>query len=222
MAAENGLPENEDVRKKALLRLGIAGIVTAAALAGLWWLDQGGAKEKPAPSAPTAPAPILPATPPDTIPPPTEPAATEPPAAGQPDTAAAVAAAPAPSEPPPPPRVLNGPGPAPAPLSQAAPASPRPASQPPAQAAPASPRPGAPPAAAGQGFVVQLGVFSDPDNAREMVDKLNRQGIRAHLEARVQLGPFLNRQEAEKARAEMRRLGYGALVTTAYPVTPAK
>jgi len=50
------------------------------------------------------------------------------------------------------------------------------------------------------------------------VDKLNKQGIRAHLEARVQLGPFLNRQEAEKAQAEMRKLGYNALVTAATPV----
>jgi DedD protein len=50
-----------------------------------------------------------------------------------------------------------------------------------------------------------------------MVEKLNKQGIRAHLEARVQLGPFLNRQEAEKAQLEMRKMGYKALVTTAYP-----
>jgi DedD protein len=77
------------------------------------------------------------------------------------------------------------------------------------------------PAASSKGFVVQLGVFSNPDNARELVDKLNKQGIRAHMEARVQIGPFLNRQEADKAQSEMRKLGYNALVTQPYLAPPA-
>lgn len=222
MAAENGLPENEDVRKKALLRLGVAGVITAAALAGLWWLDQDNGKETPPPSAPTSPAPIVPAPPPETVPPPTEPEASASPAPAQPETAPSEQA-PAPSEPPPPPRVTNGPKPAPAPSSQPSSTSAVPMPSPPAQAAPAVPRPAAiPTSSASQGFVVQLAVFSNPDNARDMVEKLNRRGIRAHLEARVQLGPFLNRQEAEKAQAEMRKLGYSALVTTAYPLNPAK
>ncbi|HNA31098.1 MAG TPA: SPOR domain-containing protein, partial [Thiobacillaceae bacterium] len=98
---------------------------------------------------------------------------------------------------------------------------PAPAASAPAKAAAApapTPQPLPPAVPAGKGFVVQLGVFSNPDNAREMVDRLNKQGISAHLEARVQLGPFLNKQEAEKAQAEMRKQGYNALVTTAYPV----
>lgn len=73
----------------------------------------------------------------------------------------------------------------------------------------------APTAPPGTGFVVQLGVFSNPGNARELVDKLNKLGIRAHMETRVQIGPFLNRGEAEKAQTEMRRLGYNPLVNPA-------
>jgi len=63
--------------------------------------------------------------------------------------------------------------------------------------------------------VVQLGVFSNPERARELVNKLRKQGIRAHMETRVQLGPFASREEAGKAQAEMRKLGVQALVTPA-------
>lgn len=74
-----------------------------------------------------------------------------------------------------------------------------------------------PPIAATGGFVVQLGVFSTPARAEELVRKLRNQGIRASTETRVHVGPFLNRQEAEKAQAEMRRLGINGVVTTAAP-----
>ncbi len=228
MPAENGMPESEDVRKKALLRLAVAGIVTAAALGGLWWLDQTGGDQKKGPPEVKAPAPIVSAPQTETPSPATEPAAPgqeetgtppqEP--AAEPEQQAATPAQPARSgELPPPPRVSNMPARA-AVVPHAAPA------QPPAAIVPAAPaRPAAvlppPPPVAGKGFVVQLGVFSNPDNARELVEKLNKQGIRAHLEARVQIGPFLNRQEAEKAQVEMRKLGYNALVTLPYPVLPA-
>lgn len=69
----------------------------------------------------------------------------------------------------------------------------------------------------GGGYVVQLGVFANPENARELVERLRRQGVRAHLETRVQVGPFLDRREADKARAELSRLGYTPLLTTAAP-----
>jgi DedD protein len=218
MAAENGMPENEDVRKKALLRLAVAGVVTAAALAGLWWLDQGAERQKTASGENVLPAPILPAPAPDVAPPQTESQAGAKPADDQAEAAPTDKAEEIPGEPPPPPKVSNAPR-MPPPAPQAASSSPRPAAPlPTQQATPAAAQPPATSAVPpGKGFVVQLGVFSNPDNAREMVEKLNRQGIRAHLEARVQLGPFLNRQEAEKAQAEMRRMGYKALVTTAYP-----
>lgn len=217
MPADDEMPENEDVRKKALLRLAVAGVVTAAALGGLWWLDQSSSEQKKPPAA-VAPAPIVPAPQAEAPAPETEVAATAPEDAepatettAQPDQAV-----PAPGkkvmEAPPPPRVDNNltrPARAPSALlpSQTPPIPRRVAEAMPLMQAASAP---------GQGFVVQLGVFSNPDNARELVEKLKKQGIRAHLEARVQLGPFLNRKEAERAQSEMRKLGYNALVTLPY------
>lgn len=217
MPAENGMPENDDVKKKALLRLAVAGVVTAAALGGLWWLDQNsGDAKKPVPQA-SAPTPIVAAPSPEVSAPETPPDASAKtpesatPSASPPPEQVAAAPTPQAVEPPPPPKVSNAPrtptpSTAPPPAPKSTPVPPQPPAAPPPQAMPA----------AGKGFVVQLGVFSNPDNARELVEKLNKQGIRAHLEARVQIGPFLNRQEAEKAQAAMRKLGYNALVTLPY------
>lgn len=213
MAVENspigGRTEGDDVRRRALLRLAVAGVVTTAALAGLWWLDQGGKKpEKPVPVA--LPSPIVTAPPQESAAP--QPAADESlPASEEPPTpeqgaplltttAKPLTTSTAP-EPPPPPKVNN------APKTLGAPSTtPRAISTPPPamQAVPL-----------GERFVVQLGVFSNPDRARELVNKLKKQGIRAHMETRVQLGPFANQGEAEKAQAQMRKLGLQAQVTPA-------
>lgn len=230
MPADKGMPENDDVRKKALLRLAVAGIVTSAALAGLWWLDRSGGEPK-APAQATAPAPIVAAKPPTVEAPEIdEPGGeTQAPAteldATPPDPVADLQAPGAPlvqpsMEPPPPPKVSNSPRAAPPAASPGAMASPppRPAARETPAAAPA-PRVEPP---SDKGYVVQLGVFSNPDNARELVEKLARAGVRAHLEARVQLGPFHSREEAEKARLEMRKLGYNALITLPYSATPAR
>jgi len=234
LPAENGIPENEDVRKKALLRLAIAGIVTAAALGGLWWLDQSDSKQRPTQDTP--PAPIVSAAPPEVAAPQTEtPPQTEP----EPETDTA-AAEPGevkefPKDSPPPPKVSNDlvgaqksvatsrPAVQPAPMQQVPTqqVQVRPVTPPNAALAPTPPIEAMPQAASSKGYVVQLGVFSNPDNARELVTKLNKLGIRAHMEARVQLGPFLNRQEAEKAQVEMRKLGYNALLTLPYSAVPA-
>jgi DedD protein len=226
MPAENGMPENEDVKKKALLRLAVAGIVTAAALGGLWWLDQDGSDQKKAAPKTSAPAPIIAAPSPEVQAPepetPANPSEDTPPA----QELSAPAPSPTPNRPvsppsprsveapPPPPRVSNAPRTPTATPPQAQQTAPQPLPKP--AAAEPQPRPGA-----SQGYVVQVGVFSNPDNARELVEKLNKQGVRAHLEARVQIGPFLNRQEAEKAQAAMRKLGYNALVTLPYSALPA-
>lgn len=189
----------EALRRRALVRLGIAGGITLLALVGLWWLDK--AKTPPAREPPAAPAPIV--TPPPTQPPP-EPLAPE--AAPAPPEAPPEAPA-APSVPPPPPRV-EGPSPAvpraipPVPARETAPAAARPA-QPPA---PPEPRPGE------RVYVLQLGVFSNPDNAKQLVERLNREGIRAYSETRVQVGPFATRAEAEQARAALQRLGLSAVI----------
>ncbi len=228
MAVENGMPEQDDVRRKAVLRLAIAGIITASALAVLWWLDQGGSGRKEAAPTKPAPSPIVAAPAVPSAPPADE--LEETPAEAPSDTGDEGVEPPSPTEmpdtpsqpmrePPPPPRVSNQPparsGVAPAPAMPSTPRAARAAPEPTTTAAPPS-APIAPPRApsASNGFAVQLGVFSNPDNARELVDRLNRQGIRAYMETRVQIGPFLNRAEAEKAQAEMRKLGLNALVVT--------
>jgi DedD protein len=220
MATENGLTENEDVRRKALLRLGMAAVVTATALAGLWWLDQGGGKPPEKTTTAIQPAPIIaapaqesapPQTPPDAAEASTESSAessAESGAEATPATQTTSTARPAlaelPREAPPPPKVSNS-----AKTPPLAAAMPRPRPLPPDS--PAQSQPGA----VGERFVVQLGVFNNPERARELVAKLSKQGIRAHMETRVQLGPFSNRAEADKAQVEMRKLGMPALVTPA-------
>lgn len=215
MATENDLPDHEDVKKKALVRLAVAGLVTAAALAGLWWLDQG----KQAPSkmaAPTPqPAPIRPAQAPEPPPPQAQPMPEAPPVSAPP-TAANEATAP--KEAPPPPRVSNAP-----PLPPSTPASPpsrperTPIQVPPIPQPRIQPAPALPATSASGHFVVQVGVFSSPARAEELVRRLKEKGIRASTETRVHVGPFLNRQEAEKAQAELRRLGIDGVITTAAP-----
>ncbi len=213
MAVENnpigGLTESDDVRRRALLRLAVAGVVTTAALAGLWWLDQGARKpEKPVPAA--LPTPIVTAPPQESAAPQPAPeehvaAAEEAPAPepGKPPLTTTVKplATSVASEPPPPPKVSN------APKTLGAPSS--------APRATPTPPPATQPAPMGERFVVQVGVFSNPDRARELVARLKKQGINAHMETRVQLGPFANQAEAEKAQAQMRKLGMQTLVTPA-------
>jgi len=213
MAVENGpiggMAENDDVRRRALLRLAVAGVVTTAALAGLWWLDQGGKQPvKPVPAA--LPTPIVTAPPqesaaPQPSPEESVPAAEEAPAPEQGKPPLTTTAKPlttsAAAEAPPPPKVSN----APKTLGVPSPAPRTTPTQPPAMQ----------PAAPSELFVVQLGVFSNPDRARELVNNLKKQGIRAHMETRVQLGPFASQEEAAKAQAQMRKLGMQALVTPA-------
>lgn len=201
MAQESAQEEGTDIRRKAAVRLGIAALVTVLALGALWWLDRSG-KEKPKPK-PATPAPIVSApspTPPAT---PVEPA---PPEAGR--------EPPVEETPPPPPSpAMTQPAPAKA-AQPAATATRRPAAattpptstrQPPEPARPAM-------APSNGGFVVQLGVFSNPKNAQELVDRLAKLGIRAYTETRVHVGPFLNKAEADKAQAELKRLGISGLV----------
>ena len=57
------------------------------------------------------------------------------------------------------------------------------------------------------GFALQLGVFSNIDNAEALQRKLKRAGIAAQLETRVQLGPFRTKEEAILAQEKLRRLG---------------
>lgn len=189
----------EALKRRALVRLGIAGGITLLALAGLWWLDK--AKTPPAREPPAAPAPIV--TPPPTQSPP-EPLAPEPAPAPQ---AAPPEAPAAPSVTPLPPRVEIPAAAAPRTVPPVPARETAPAAALPAKPTPPEPRPGE------RVYVLQLGVFSNPDNAKQLVERLNREGIRAYSETRVQVGPFATRAEAEQARAALQRLGLSAVIT---------
>ena len=60
---------------------------------------------------------------------------------------------------------------------------------------------------AARGFLLQLGVFNNTANAEELRAKLELNGIPSQIEARVQVGPFKSREEAEAARTKLRALG---------------
>ncbi len=56
-------------------------------------------------------------------------------------------------------------------------------------------------------FLLQMGVFSSVANAEELRARLELAGVPARIEARVQVGPFATRQEAEQAREKLQSLG---------------
>ncbi|HEX4985117.1 MAG TPA: SPOR domain-containing protein [Burkholderiales bacterium] len=99
--------------------------------------------------------------------------------------------------PPPPPQVAN---------DETLP--PRPEAQPPATPAPAA----ATRSGGAKPYMVQIGVFSSAANAQALQRQLKRAGMDAHLETRVQLGPFKDREQAEKALAHARKLGVNAVL----------
>ena len=61
-------------------------------------------------------------------------------------------------------------------------------------------------------FEVQLGVFGDMENARQLQTKLAEHGIPSHTETRVQVGPFKTRAEADQAREKLKALGITAVI----------
>lgn len=65
------------------------------------------------------------------------------------------------------------------------------------------PSPAKPP----NGFVLQIGVFSNVANAEDLRKRLVDAGIPAHIEARVQVGPFASQAEAVAAQQKLRALG---------------
>jgi len=232
----------DDVRKKALVRLMVAGLVTATALGGLWWIDQDNQKKPEKSPQPAHPTPILPAktaeiplpqaatpetgilvapslpvTAPDATPDISPKVPSTPPTGSRGNVTHEDLAAFTQKNAPPPPRVHNVP-------REAAPSAVSAFTQKPPQAPlPAPPNQpnnqpntpfDSPLSSSGiSKFLVQLGVFSNPSHAQELVQRLRKQGIQARTETRVHIGPFANEREAEKARAEMRRQGLDAVIT---------
>ena len=70
------------------------------------------------------------------------------------------------------------------------------------------------PAASAKSYIVQVGVFKSPANARALQRQLQRSGISARLETRVQLGPFRTKHDADQAIARVKKLGIEAVVSS--------
>jgi DedD protein len=66
----------------------------------------------------------------------------------------------------------------------------------------------------GKAYLVQVGVFTSPANAQALQKQLQRAGIEAKLETRVQLGPFKDRRDADKALARAKKLGINAVLVS--------
>lgn len=141
---------------------------------------------------------------PDGLAPPHEPAQaliTTP--APEPDVAAAKPEQPVP----PPPKIVNNETLAPPPRATGIALSEQPG------AVKASPAQAAAPAP-GKAYMVQVGIFNSPANAQALQKQLQRAGIHARLETRVQLGPFKDKRDAEKALARAKKLGIDAVLVS--------
>lgn len=222
-----------DIKRKLAWRMGFAGLMIVALLGGLALFDRLSVQGDTEPSAPqfTEPVPV----PKKTV---TQPVTPAEPASEQakeeksaPESSAAPVDKSAPLlEPPPRPEVAAQPV-----LPRASQPAGRPAvsgSQPVAPGKPAeskaasplavSPARSEPSVAAAQpppapprlfsGYALQAGVFADPRRAEELHAKLTLEGIPSTIEARVQVGPFKSREEAEAARVKMKALGIDAVL----------
>jgi len=219
--ADPAVPENDegDLRRRLLRRAAVAGVLIAALLGVLAVFDSLNAP--PPKKLASAPSAVVPA-----------PEAAKPPEAAQPPEAAAPAAAPtdlAAAQPSAPAEQEMSDSPTPTPMKPERPLtkparardtmmrpsepvaakSPEPTAQLarlPHVGAPAS-RPLTRAAEMVRHFVLQLGVFSNTANAEELRAKLELNGIPSQIEARVRVGPFKTRREAEAARVKLRELG---------------
>lgn len=93
----------------------------------------------------------------------------------------------------------------PPPIAPAAPAEARPS----ARVAETRPAPVTPPTVQRlfSGFVLQAGVFANPNLAEELHARLALAGVPTTVETRVQVGPFRTRQEALQAQVKLREQG---------------
>lgn len=226
--------DTAEIKHKLAMRMAFAGVMIVALLGGLALFDYYSAQPEPEVAAPpqfTEPVPVAkkmvtqPVTPPVAAPEAVAPAETTP---AEPEATSAPVDTHAPRVDMPPPPVVAAqpsvPRKQPAPVRAASPVS-TPAPAVPAQAAevsappttampapsdtaasPATPVAPAPPRLF-SGYAVQAGVFADPRRAEELQARLAQEGIPATIEARVQIGPFKTRAEADAARAKLTALG---------------
>lgn len=97
-----------------------------------------------------------------------------------------------------------------------------PGSPPPAVPTPAQPADRRADDAAGR-YVIQIGAYANADSARTMADRARKAGVRAYTEpvntsagvrTRVRVGPFAEREAAERARGRLTLVGIESTVVT--------
>ena len=213
-------------KKTLLARIGIAGVLIVALIVALALFEQQQSKPEPAappsmkaPDAPQSmPAPALqnqasgaiappPAEPLVRSESPAEPERTSAPQIAEPATPDRLAGGKPVIEKATPhedthPRLVIGKGGEHPAAAKAAPPAPTAPGKPAIRESPAAARP-----TAGGGFLVQVGVFSNLDNAEDLRKKLADAGIPAQIEARVQVGPFATQAEAAAAQRKLKSLG---------------
>jgi cell division protein FtsN len=214
------------IKRKLAWRMGIAGLTIVGLLGGLALFDLfNDTQNEPVPGVAqfTEPVPVqkkMPTQPLTSAEPGSETPKDEKKAAEPESTAAPLDKSAPPLEPPPRPEVAAQPvlprASQPAPHAQARSGESRPA---PMTAAPSRAEP---PVAMGQtppapprlftGYALQAGVFADPRRAEELHARLTLEGIPSTIEARVQVGPFKSREEAEASRVKLKALGIDAVM----------
>lgn len=119
---------------------------------------------------------------------------------------------------------LPQPEPAPLPVPEPAPVpEPKvePAPVPKVEAAPVKPSAPAKPALVNDGFTVQIGVFSDAGNVKQLQSKLDAAGFKPYTEKlgmpggtkiRLRVGSYATRAEAEKVRDKLKAVGTTGIV----------
>jgi cell division septation protein DedD len=213
------------IKRKLARRMAVAGLMIVGLLGGLALFDYysalpDGEKTSDVPQfTEPVPVPKKMATQPVT---PVEPdAPTDVPPAEPESSAAPVDTVGLIGEPPPPPVVAARPAlpdaarrPSPTVAKPAEAAAPAPATRPtmPEQSAGAvSPTP-LPPPRRSTGYALQVGVFSDPRRAEDLLARLTQEGIPATIEARVHVGPFKSQKEADAARVKLKALGLDSVL----------
>jgi DedD protein len=213
-----------EIKRKLAWRMGIAGLMIVGLLGALALFDRLSTPSEPEASAPqfTEPVPVAKkvVTQPVT---PAEPAPEVPKVAATPESSEPPVDKSAPrAEPPQRPAVAAHPA-LPRASQPAGQTVGRPAasqSRPAAAAVTAAPQRGESPVAAlppapprlFSGYALQAGVFSDPRRAEELNARLILEGIPSTIEARVQVGPFKSRAEAEEVRQKMKTMGIDAVM----------
>lgn len=216
--------DTAEIKHKLAMRMLFAGVMIVALLGGLALFDYYSAQPEPEVTPPpqfTEPVPVAkkmvtqPVTPPVAAPEVVAPTETKP---VEPEATSAPVdkRAPRVDTPPPPvvaaqpsvPRKPAAPVRSASPVSTEASAPPTPTPPAPSESAVSPTTPAVPtPPRLFSGYALQAGVFADPRRAEELQARLVEAGIPATIEARVQVGPFKTRAEANAARAKLNALG---------------